>query len=110
MDTEKTPDTEAIEKEIQRLEHRIDRQRVKRRQEEKELHRLRRQLSLARGDTRLLERDIDRVLASLRETEEKEKDFVNRIRKLRGEEVEEETPAPAEESAEESTQEEMKNG
>jgi len=94
VDTEKTLDAEAVEKEIQRLEHRINKQRVKRRQEEKELHRLRRQRSLARGDTRLIDRDIDRVLASVRETEEKERDFLNLIRKLRGEEVEGGTPAP----------------
>ena len=80
------------EKEIQRLEHRIQKQRLRRLQNERELDRLRLQLGMRGGDTRYVERDLGRVEADLTASEEKERDFVARIHKIRGEEVEEAPP------------------
>jgi len=71
-------------KEIQRLEHRIQKQRLRRLQNERELDRLRRQLSLSRGDASHIERDIARVEAELAASESKERDFAARIRKIKG--------------------------
>lgn len=84
------------EKEIQRLEHRIQKQRLRRLQNERELDRLRRQLSLSRGDTSHIERDIGRIEADLASSESKEQDFMARIRKIRGEDVAEDAPTSLE--------------
>ena len=80
------------EKDIQRLEHRIQKQRLRRLQNERELDRLTRQLSLRRGDTRNVERDMGRVMEDLTASEEKERDFAARIQKIRGEEPAEAPP------------------
>lgn len=72
-------------KEIQRLEHRIQKQRLRRLQSERELDRLRRQLSLSRGDASHIQRDIARIEAELAASESKQQDFAARIRKIKGE-------------------------